>query len=522
MQYGAAGGLNVPLTLYFKCYNLRKKDTYSKSDPYIKVETIIRSQRSEAGKTETIGNDLNPIFKKGISMLYFFELHQEIIITCMDDDADEDDLIGSATCSLAQVVSNPMGKFVTTMLYKGKPHGTVEISYEKVVLSKKVYDFQIHCEKVKDIEFFSKSDPYLVLYRPADHINSELDPKLIPESEWKQVHQTEWYKDNLNPVFAPFQLDGGTLCRNNPTLPLKFEIWDHSNRGEHEWISSGLSSVNRIRLGERSLDTKDKKGEFAGKIVIKNFKETTRFDLIDYIRNGLQLCLSIAIDLTGSNGDPKQPSSLHYISKTPNQYQRVINQVGQIMVNYDADRMIPAYGFGAVYKGQFQNKFAINGNEEKPHNKSWEGVLDAYSNIIKSVELYGPTNFSPVINQVIQHARDSSETHPMVYHVLLIITDGIITDMAASKAALVEASRLPISVIIVGVGNESFKDMNILDADNGQLKDNKGNLAVRDIVQFVKFTDYAASDYSLAEAVLRELPGQVDKYYNMVGIVPKI
>ena len=522
MQFGAASSLNVPLTLYFRCYNLRKKDTYSKSDPYIKVETLMKSQKFESGVTETIGNDQNPIFKKGVSLLYFFELHQEIVLTCMDDDSDEDDIIGSARFSLAQLVSNPTGKLVTSMLFKGKPEGTVEVSYEKVVMSKKVYDFQICCEKVKDIEFFSKSDPYLVLYRPSDQINLELDPKLIPEGEWKQVFQTEFHKDNLNPVFQPFQLDGGTLCRNNPMLPLKFEIWDHSNRGEHKWISSALTTTNRIALGERAIDTKDKKGEFAGKIVIKNFKETTRFDLIDYIRNGLQLCLSIGIDLTGSNGDPKNSSSLHYISKTPNQYQRVITQVGQIMVNYDADRMIPAYGFGAIYKGQFQNKFAINGDEEKPQNKSWEGVLEAYTNIIKSVELYGPTNFSPIIHQVIQHARDSSKTHPMVYHVLMIITDGIITDMVATKSALVEAARLPISVIIVGVGNETFRDMNILDGDDAKLKDSKGNVAVRDIVQFVKFNDYAASEYGLAEAVLREVPGQVDKYYNMVGIIPKI
>src|SRR3990167_1742782 len=372
MQFGQASSMNVPLTLYFKCFNLRKKDTYSKSDPYLKVESIIKSQKFEAGKTETIGNDQSPVFKKGISMLYYFELNQEIILTCMDDDSDEDDMIGTCCFSLAQLVSNPTGKFVTSFLFKGKPEGTVEVSYEKVGMSKKVYKFQISCEKVKDIEFFSKSDPYLVMYRPGDHINLELDPKMIPDSEWKQVHQTEFYQDNLNPVFQPLQVDGGTLCRNLPTLPLKFEIWDHSNRGEHKWISSALTTVNRIALGERTIDTKDKKGELSGKILIKSFGEHTRFDLIDYIRNGLQLCLSIGIDLTGSNGDPKNSTSLHYISKTPNQYQRVISQVGQIMVNYDADRQIPAYGFGAVYKGQFQNKFSINGNEEKPHCKSWE------------------------------------------------------------------------------------------------------------------------------------------------------
>ena len=42
------------------------------------------------------------------------------------------------------------------------------------------------------------------------------------------------------------------------------------------------------------------------------------------------------------------------------------------------------------------------------------------------------------------------------YFVLLILTDGIITDLDLTIAAIVKASNLPMSVIIVGVGNEDF------------------------------------------------------------------
>lgn len=58
--------------------------------------------------------------------------------------------------------------------------------------------------------------------------------------------------------------------------------------------------------------------------------------------------LSIAIDFTGSNGVPTQPSSLHYICPhKPNQYQQAINAVARILLNYDSDQRIPCYGFGA-------------------------------------------------------------------------------------------------------------------------------------------------------------------------------
>jgi hypothetical protein len=56
------------------------------------------------------------------------------------------------------------------------------------------------------------------------------------------------------------------------------------------------------------------------------------------------------------------------------------------------------------------------------------GVLEAYRNCIRQVQLYGPTNFSPVINHVARFA--STYTDGSSYFILLILTDGVITDMA--------------------------------------------------------------------------------------------
>ena len=52
------------------------------------------------------------------------------------------------------------------------------------------------------------------------------------------------------------------------------------------------------------------------------------------------------------------------------------------------------------------------------------------------------------------------------YHILLILTDGVISDMDQTKAAIVEASALPMSIIIVGVGSANFEMMEELDADD--------------------------------------------------------
>lgn len=78
---------------------------------------------------------------------------------------------------------------------------------------------------------------------------------------------------------------------------------------------------------------------------------------------------------------------------------------------------------------------------------------------------------------------------PQQYYILLILTDGVVTDMSDTREAIVRASHLPMSVIIVGVGNADFTDMQILDGDDGVLRSPRGEPALRDIVQFVPFRE---------------------------------
>mmetsp|Transcript_39991 Transcript_39991/g.61197 ORF Transcript_39991/g.61197 Transcript_39991/m.61197 type:complete len:83 (+) Transcript_39991:1079-1327(+) len=59
------------------------------------------------------------------------------------------------------------------------------------------------------------------------------------------------------------------------------------------------------------------------------------------------------------------------------------------------------------------------------------------------------------------------------YVILLIITDGIIFDMEKTIDQVVRGSSLPLSIIIVGVGDDDFSTMDILDADEKPLYSEK-------------------------------------------------
>lgn len=113
--------------------------------------------------------------------------------------------------------------------------------------------------------------------------------------------------------------------------------------------------------------------------------------------------------------------------------------------------------------------------------------MNHYRIRVKGVTFYGPTNFAPVINNTSSIASQFQDGRH--YFVLLIITDGIISDMHLTKRAIVNASTLPISIIIVGVGNADFEAMDELDSDDVRLTVD-GLYAERDIVQFVPLNKF--------------------------------
>ena len=82
------------------------------------------------------------------------------------------------------------------------------------------------------------------------------------------------------------------------------------------------------------------------------------------------------------------------------------------------------------------------------------GILEAYHGMLQNSRLLGPTNFSPVIRRTIDVVRQYPQPH-RAYGVLLIITDGAITDIdetvacapALAPGCCSKAALLPAAVI---------------------------------------------------------------------------
>ncbi|KAL5014149.1 hypothetical protein ScPMuIL_008419 [Solemya velum] len=525
-QPGSAAVPSTQVEISVSCRNLQDRDTFSKSDPVCVLFTrdVRTSTYYEFGRTEMIKDTLNPEFVKKFVMNYFFEESQKIKFEIYDVDSpsqrlDAHDFLGRIECTLGEIVGSSGGKLERPLI--------IVILFSKFCGSQEIATMQFRAAGLDKKDFLGKSDPFLIIYRSNE------------DGSFTAVHKSEVIKNNLNPNWRLFTIPVRTLCNGDYNRSIKIECFDWDSDGSHDLI--GEFSTNLQEMAKASTQNvkwpvinpkkkaKKKSYKHSGEVTLSSCKLETQPSFLDYIKGGTELNFTVAIDFTASNGDPTQSNSLHYISShAPNQYASAIQAVGEIIQDYDSDKMFPALGFGAkLPDGKVSHEFAVNFNPSNPYCQGINGVLSAYQNAIRQVRLYGPTNFSPVISHVARFASGSRDgSH---YFVLLIITDGVITDMANTIEAIINASMLPMSIIIVGVGNDGFEAMDTLDADNNRLSIH-GRYAERDIVQFVPFRNFLGEQYgnnaqisqaALAKEVLAEVPDQVIAYMKKQGIKPK-
>ncbi|XP_027876266.1 copine-8 isoform X1 [Xiphophorus couchianus] len=527
---------SIPATkveITVSCRNLLDMDTFSKSDPIcvLYAQGMGNKEWREFGRTEVIDNTLNPDFVRKFMLDYFFEERQNLRFDLYDVDSksanlQKHDFLGQAYCTLGEVVGS-LGSRLEKPLggIQGKKCGTIIVKAEELNNCRESVMMQFCGTKLDKKDFFGKSDPFLVFYRSNE------------DGTFTICHKTEVVKNTLNPVWQAFKIPVRALCNGDYDRTIKVEVYDWDRDGSHDYIGEFSTSYRELSIGQSQFNIyevinpkkKGKKKNYknSGTVTLLSFLVDVEVTFLDYIKGGTQINFTVAIDFTASNGNPAQPTSLHYMSPYQlNAYAMALKAVGEIIQDYDSDKMFPALGFGAKLPpdGRVSHEFALNGNPQNPYCAGIDGVMEAYYQSLKSVQLYGPTNFSPVINHVARYAasvKDGSQ-----YFVLLIITDGVISDMAQTKESIVNASCLPMSIIIVGVGPAEFDAMVELDGDEVRIS-SRGRFAERDIVQFVPFRDYIdrsgnhiLSMARLAKDVLAEIPDQFLSYMRTRGIKP--
>lgn len=323
-------------------------------------------------------------------------------------------------------------------------------------------------------------------------------------------------------------VDEDKICGGNYANPIRIECWHYETNKKHKLIGHAEITIDKIKSGDTSFTLLDaKKDRSAGTLrLIKFTIEETHPSFIDYIRGGEQLSAIVAIDFTYSNKPPEDPTSLH--AKLPNgllnEYQQAISAVCQLILNYDYDQMIPVFGFGAWLKYDTLPKdnshcFPCSGTLEQTQVLGVPGIMGVYQHALDHLDLSMPTYFAPVLNELIKACEINVQNKVEVYSVLLILTDGDLQNVDAITQALSKASCLPISIIIIGIGEEDFSDVEKLQNEKFLVNSN-GKVYYRNFIQFVPFKKFKNEMGLLAKHVLAGIPKQLVEYKMLIGKRP--
>ncbi|KAK0602311.1 hypothetical protein LWI29_032211 [Acer saccharum] len=373
-----------------------------------------------------------------------------------------------------EVIMNSLNPaWIVKIVTKQNRTSTLNLHDKRTGVSRNLGTLSVHAEEtvasrsVVEISFHCSHLANVDLFSKSDPFLRI--SRIVESGDSIPICKTEVINDNLNPIWRPITLSM-QQCGSKEN-PLIIECFDFNTSGNH------------VLLG-------------------KIQKSMADLQKLHQEQSGANFVL---------------PSAHHNHEKT-------IMEVGEVIQFYDSDRRFPAWGFGGnPFNGTVSHCFNLNGMPNGSEVEGVDGIMAAYASALHNVALAGPTLFGPVISMAAEIAGQSlTHNDRSKYFVLLIITDGVLTDLQETEDALVRASDLPLSILIVGVGGADFTQMEILDADNGcRLESSTGRVATRDIVQFVPMREVHSGRISAVQALLEELPGQFLSYMRPRDIKPR-
>ena len=502
--------------------------------------------------TESI-NSSSPQFVKTISIGYQFASIQNIVFVLVSEEKkgggfDQQPRFGSCTITLPELVNT--SPYTTALISeKNSKVGDIIIHSEEARSDMPQYEimFTFGCKDIESKNLFGAngSDPFLVISR-------------VEGGSFIPVAKTEHFDGVLECVWKPTVIKLDKLCKNDFNSWILLEVFDWESNGKHQMIGTARTTLATMLaefLSQKEKasqpppmttdDTQAKhsppssskpqlswelinsskvgktKYHSSGDLMLVDIEVSVAHSFLEYVKGGFDINLTVCVDFSSSNRQINDPTSLHYLNphRHDNEYLKALRSVVSVLGEYDKDQEFPFYGFGAQVPQMNSDCFPVTFDINRAEVEGIEGIVTAYWNCLSTITMSEPTNFGGVLQTMRSIARKSIEA----YQIVLIVTDGGISDLQETIDVIVSCSDDPISVLIIGVGDDSngnFDNMEILDGDDKPLLSTAGKTANRDLVGFVPYRVHKNSPEALARATLMEIPNQFSKWAKLRGVKP--
>ena len=334
--------------------------------------------------------------------------------------------------------------------------------------------------------------------------------------------QTEILKSQIN----------GEEINFNSKLPLNFNFWERQeltivfikyiildeknnyktkNFTRETQLSSIVASPNSIY--ERCLSEKEKNKDIICIKVNKmeNPKEN-KINIYEFIKSGIKLNTFLAFDFSdGLNQQPRR--------KSIDNYSKIILNLNNKIYFYAKQQSIYLYGIGAEFNNKDVDLFNLNGGEDFPI--SLEKVPQVFESRQRCIKPKNKVVLSKLIRKItkIIYRLYEARNYNVFFIFLREIPDN--NDKQEIIDSLIEASYLPLTIIIVGEGNNNFNKFKeffgekVNEASSGMLR-NRNNILFRDF-----YKDFNGNEENFTQCCMEELSKQMIEFYDLIKISPQ-
>ena len=124
-------------------------------------------------------------------------------------------------------------------------------------------------------------------------------------------------------------------------------------------------------------------------------------------------------------------------------------------------------------------------------------------------------NLSAIINEALTNIKAEIDEGINKYYIILLLVSGQCEDIKEMKDVLVKASEYPVSIFIVGLGNDKYEDIALINNEEYAIINSNGDKIKRDIIQFIPIEKTKGDINEIVKEMLNEIPRQVEEYYEM-------
>uniref|UniRef100_A0A0N5CFH4 C2 domain-containing protein n=1 Tax=Strongyloides papillosus TaxID=174720 RepID=A0A0N5CFH4_STREA len=507
--------INLPMELYSGCKIVGSIGTHGDFKQFY--------------QTDVFFNNINPVFNQKCTIIYHFEGRQKLQFLVYSADPvtkEEKYLVGKALFNLHDL-----------LLLGGV--GTAAIERDSSKVDQKQATSQICIRIIK-----SKRELATLIKFKASGLSSQneypLNPYLIMQLFDKEnptnivlLHKSEIIRGSQNPNWKSFVTLTKYLNLYKDSM-IKVDIFNYNPNTMDSLIGSFVTTFFQLVQGQAlkfSLNsiTGAKLNDMVVDVVeFKPYELTSFTDLL--LKEKLRIHCTIGIDFTAFNGPIEDPYSCHhYQDGETNEYQKILENIFEDLSNCDLSRKVCVFGFGGRNKkSQMTSHLSPLECEEtkKPYFVRFNSLVNSYKKFLNENALSIPCDFSDIIHQVKGMAKASKKNlrNEKIYFLLVILTRGCVKNTKKIVDAIVGCSTLPLSIVVVPIGNiknpfTSIQDTIFTNIFLPQLKDSDNNPLLREVITLINPS--LSNNCQLSQYIMQHIPRHAELWSHNFSSTPK-